>query len=133
MFDIASAGPFLAYRGERVSLRSWAPANVPACLRRYEVTPVVTTPAVESQPDRERVRTTYEVVVSYPRDNRFGDLHYLDATIAADLYAIDYYVGQTGTPPAASSVISRSQRREYAPGVVFGVLTIDVEYWRAAP
>lgn len=129
----AAAGPFVPHRSDKLTLREWAPANVAACLRRIEILSLgTTTVPEESMPDAELVRASHEVVVSYPRaTNRFGGRAGLEATIAADLRAIDYYIGTTGDNPEGTTIISGPHRRERSAGVIFGVLPLTVVYWRA--
>lgn len=126
---------------EDESIRTWAERSAGACLRRFTVeAPGDTTAPVVSSTLYERVRETMTIVVCYPDTLKRGSRHKLEDLIAADLQLINYYAGTAGcsiTPiitGAAVTVVSGTWRREVEyPGVVFGVIPLDVSYVRLNP
>jgi hypothetical protein len=139
MADVA----FLPYVDDSAisdDLRTWAQANPGACLRRFDVEALGDTDEVAvSWVTAERVTESAEIVVAYPRDNRFGDLAALFDAIATDLAAIDEYAGTRGfsvDPIAAANsaaIVTEAPTREAGEGVFFGVIPLRVTYWRFPP
>lgn len=126
---------------EEESIRTWAERTSAGCLRRFTVeAPGDTTAPTVSSTLYERVRETMAIVICYPDTLRRANRHKLEDLIAADLQLINYHAGTAGcsiTPiitGAAVAVVSGTWRREVEyPGVVFGVIPLDVSYVRLNP
>lgn len=129
-----SASPYVAHRDDAGPLRQWATANAPAAFRRFEIASLGNrAPASVSLPLAELARETLEIVIAYTANNRAGGMRALHDVVAADLRQIDYHLGTTrATAIEGATVTSRGYSRTVAPGVVYGVLPVDVDYWRAA-
>lgn len=131
------ANLYIPHREDRLDLRAWAAANPSACLRRFAVETRGDTAEVEvTMVTQEQVRETFEIVIAYPDSNRFGSRQGLHDAIASDLRHIDYYAGTTGfsvTPTSNATIISKQYSRERDGAVFFGVIPLEVVYWRAAP
>lgn len=129
--------PYVPHRHDRMSLRRWASANPSACYRHFSVEyrgdtePVEVTDAVI-----EQVRGTFEIVIAYPNNNRFGNRLGLHDEMDSDLRHIDRYAGTTGfseTPTSNATIISQAHAREDGDDepVWFAVLTLSAAYKRA--
>lgn len=129
-----SASPYVAHRDDAGPLRQWATANAPAAFRRFEISSLGNrAPASVSLPLAELARETLEIVIAYTVSNRAGGMRALHDVVAADLRQIDYHLGTTrATAVEGATVTSRGYSRTVAPGVVYGVIPVDVDYWRAA-
>lgn len=131
------ANLYRPHRHDRMDLRAWAAANPAACLRVFAVETRGDTAEVEvTMVTQEQVRETFEIVIAYPESNRFGTLQGLHDVIASDLRHLDYYAGTTGfsvTPTSNATIISKQYSREQDGAVFFGVIPLEVVYWRAAP
>lgn len=131
---------FEAWR-EDDDIRAWAERAPAGCLRRFTVeAPGDTAAPIVSSTRYERVRETMAIVVCYPATLRRGSRHKLDDLIAADLTLVNYHAGTAGCSitaiitGAAVAVVSGTWRRESEiPGVVFGVIPLDVSYVRLNP
>lgn len=131
------ANAYRPHRQNRVRLRTWAAANPAACLRVFAVEPRGDTAPFEvTMATQEQVRESFDIVIAYPSDHRFGTLEGVDDVIASDLRHLDYYAGTTGfsvTPTSNATIISKQYAREEDGAVWFGVIPLEVVYWRAAP
>ena len=126
----------------QADIRPWARGKASACLRRVSVRHLgrVKPPDV-SDAVREHVSAPFEVVVAYARDMRFRSLVGLDKVVNSDMTQIEQEVGTNGfatyaTSTPAATVLSLEgftvEDDEGVP-VVFGVLPLDVRFWRAQP
>ncbi|MBK7823417.1 MAG: hypothetical protein IPJ61_20740 [Tessaracoccus sp.] len=131
------ANLYTAHRDDRLDLRAWAAANPLGCLRRFDVETRGDTSSPEvTMVTLEQVRETFDIVIAYPESNRFSGRRGLDDVIASDLRHIDYYAGTTGfsiTPTSNATIISTQYSREQDGAVWFGVIPLEVVYWRASP
>lgn len=133
-----SQNQYVPHRDDKLSLRRWALANPAASLRRFNVeTPGETSPMEVTTATLEQVREEFEIVIAYANTNRFNGRQGLIDAISTDLRFIDYYAGTTGfsvTPTSNATIISKQYRREGddADPVWFGVIPLEVVYWRAA-
>jgi hypothetical protein len=118
--------------------RSWAAANPTACLRRFDVeTPGDTDEVAVSSVTHEQVTESASIVVSYPRDNRYGGRNGLLDTIAADMTVLDDAAGTRGfsVNPIAATIIASDHEREEPDdaAVTFAVIPLRITYWRTPP
>ena len=118
--------------------RSWAAANPTACLRRFDVeTPGDTDEVAVSSVTHEQVTESASIVVSYPRDNRYGGRNGLLDTIAADMTVLDDAAGTRGfsVRPIAATIIASDHEREEPDdaAVTFAVIPLRITYWRTPP
>jgi hypothetical protein len=132
---------WIEYRGD-LEFRTAMSKNPGGCERKF----IVRSSGAVQPPDvsdgvRERVRTELEVVIALPATWRQGKhLIDVDDVLESDLAQLDQEVGTNGfatyatTTPAATVMSNEPTRREEdLPGVVFGVLPLQVVFWRAQP
>lgn len=127
---------------ERVDFRTHALQNPKAAFRVFSIrdSGAVVGPVV-SNTAREWIETVFEVVVAYPRDHSYGPqlAMDLDDVIESDLRQIEHSIGTNGYQQLELSTggdaqsITGSTTREQALAVVFGVLTLNVGFWREMP
>lgn len=125
---------------EGVDIRAWARAKAAACLRRFSIRfRGDTSVPLACDGNNELVRQFFDVVVSYPITGRFGGTAYgIDDFITSDLHQIRGVVGYAGFPHAYPQhaelclILSPSSDHiEFENAVAFGVIELEIEYWRA--
>lgn len=130
---------FDLYR-EDDDLRAHARGHARGCFRKFSIrSRGDTRPPAVSNATQELVTQTFEVVVAYERSMRFGGEAQLDDVITEDLRLVRGTIGATGFPQSYPAhrdlclVLSPTlDRIEMEPAVAFGVLELDVEFWRYA-
>lgn len=84
----------------RSDFREWAEDNPGACMRRFQINDLMTyeSPLVSDMVEEQQV-TSFEVVVAYPADGRFGrdELMGVSDAIRSDMKKIDTAIGHLGT------------------------------------
>jgi len=133
---VESGTPFLAFR-EQVDFREWAAQHPDACLRRVSIRNLGSQePAAVTNTLTEETSDTFEVIVAYPSNHRFGGKARtsLDDAIEADQIAIHATIGPPGyaSLAAAATVLHQeSWSRETAGSATLAVITYRVDYYRS--
>jgi len=131
-----SGDPFRAWR-ERMPLMDWAPEHADQCLRRVSIRNEGSQePAAITDTLTEETSDTFEIVVAYPTNHRFGEkaLTSLDDVIEEDTTKIHATIGPPGyaSLAAAATVLHQTPwSREERDGVTFAVITYRVDYYRS--
>lgn len=130
---------FIPWR-EDDDIRPWAEKNKAACARRVSIRFLGSTeaPAVNDTLVQE-VQDIAEIVICYPKGNRFGRSGALDLddVIESDARLIEARIGPPGYATFAGLVApcavlwEQANEIEQGAGVVFSVLRYRVDYFRS--
>lgn len=120
---------------EKIEIRRWALQSPVGSLRRFSIRDDGDLQGTGGDTGQEWVTATFEVVIAYPTDYRYGAAAEgqlaLHNTIERDLAQIDRTIGTSGFALYGDGAVITDRRgREDTDAVSFGVLTLKVSFWR---
>jgi len=119
----------------RQDFRTWCDANPNAAFRRFQIRDVGTVSGSQIYDAQQAWHVTeFECVVAYPRDYRYGSQALLDLSdvLWEDLNELDNQIGTNQAAAATTATVTTLEKTtEEGAACVFGVLRLQVEFWKS--